>query len=76
MAAQMLQPLGSNPSLLQEVKYDSLPLLDLHEEFENAVGDKLQVVNFFEQRKTQMLKLWFLQWEEFVSRPVPSMDIR
>ncbi|KAF2271228.1 uncharacterized protein EI97DRAFT_408568, partial [Westerdykella ornata] len=68
IAARALQPLGSNPSLLQEVEYDSLPLQDLHEEFENAVSDKLRVVNFYEQRKTRILKLWFLQWEEWCVR--------
>ena len=62
--------------LLQEVAYDSLPLLDLHEEFENAVSEKLRVVNFFEQRKTRLLKVWFVQWEEFVSEPSSSTSIR
>lgn len=52
--------------------YDSLSLLDLHEEFENVFSGKLRVVNFFEQRKTRILKLWFLQWEEWVSRPLPT----
>jgi hypothetical protein len=68
IAARALQPLGSNPSLLEEVAYDALPLLDLHEGFENAVGGKVRVVNFFEQRKTPFLKLWFVQWEEFCVR--------
>ncbi|KAL8909884.1 MAG: hypothetical protein Q9171_004797 [Xanthocarpia ochracea] len=65
IAARALQPLGSNPSLLQEVAYDSLPLRDLHEEFENVIRDKLRVINFYEQRKTQVLKVWFIQWEEW-----------
>lgn len=47
--------------------YDSTALLDLQEEFENAFSDKLQVVNFFERRKTRLLKVWFVQWEAFVS---------
>ncbi|KAL8724128.1 MAG: hypothetical protein Q9166_008115, partial [cf. Caloplaca sp. 2 TL-2023] len=68
IAARALQPLGSNPSLLQDVAYDSLPLRDLHEEFENVIGDKLRVINFYEQRKTQVLKLWFIQWEEWCVR--------
>jgi hypothetical protein len=76
IAAQMLQPLGSNPSLLQEVTYDSLSLRDLHADFEDAVGNKLHVVNFFEQRKTRILKVWFIQWEEFVGKPPSSTDIR
>ncbi|KAL9026743.1 MAG: hypothetical protein Q9196_004638 [Gyalolechia fulgens] len=65
IVARALQPLGSNPSLLQEVAYDSLPLQDLHREFENATRDKLRVINFYEQRKTQVLKVWFIQWEEW-----------
>jgi hypothetical protein len=56
--------------------YDSVHLLDLHKEFENAIGDKLQVVNFFEQRKTRLLKVWFIQWEEFVSQPLSSISTR
>ncbi|KAF2003883.1 hypothetical protein P154DRAFT_519784 [Amniculicola lignicola CBS 123094] len=68
IAARALQPLGSNPLLLQEVVYDSLSLRDLHEGFENALSNKLQVVNFYEQRKTRILKLWFLQWEEWCVR--------
>ncbi|KAJ4288935.1 hypothetical protein N0V90_011276 [Kalmusia sp. IMI 367209] len=68
IAARMLQPLGSNPALLQEVSYDSLSLLELHEEFERAVNENLRVVNFFEQRKTRLLKVWFFQWEEFCVR--------
>ena len=52
---------------MQEVAYDTFPLQDLHEEFECARGEQLQVVNFFEQRKTRLFKVWFWQWEEFVS---------
>ncbi|KAI4087290.1 MAG: hypothetical protein L6R37_008337 [Teloschistes peruensis] len=66
IAARALQPLGSNPSLLQEVAYDSLLLQDLHEEFENVIGNKLRAINFYEQRKTQILKVWFIQWEEWM----------
>ncbi|KNG46426.1 alpha beta-hydrolase [Stemphylium lycopersici] len=68
LAAQVLQPLGSNPLLLQEVAYDTPRLQDLHEEFERARGEQLHVVNFFEQRKTRLFKLWFWQWEEFCVR--------
>ncbi|OSS44355.1 hypothetical protein B5807_10962 [Epicoccum nigrum] len=68
LAARALQPLGSNLSLLQEVEYDALPLLELHEEFESVRSEKTRVVNFFEQRKTWLLKVWFLQWEEFCVR--------
>ncbi|KAL9579751.1 MAG: hypothetical protein Q9203_006566, partial [Teloschistes exilis] len=68
IAARALQPLGSNPSLLQEVAYDSLLLQDLHEEFENVIGNKLRAIKFYEQRKTQILKVWFIQWEEWCVR--------
>jgi hypothetical protein len=63
--------LGSNPSLLEEVAYDSLPLLDLDEEFASAASGNLRVVNFFEQRKTRLLKVWFIQWDAFVSEASP-----
>jgi hypothetical protein len=66
--ARALQPLGSNPSILAEVAYDSTTLLDLHRQFVAVAKDGLRVVNFFEQRKTRILKLWFIQWEEFVSK--------
>lgn len=41
--------------------------MDLHQDFEAAAGQKLQVVNFFEQRKTRLAKVWLFQWETFVS---------
>jgi hypothetical protein len=66
--ARALQPLGSDPYMLAEVAYDSTPLLDLHREFVDFAKDRLPVVKFFEQRKTRVLKLWFIQWEEFVSK--------
>ncbi|KAF2704007.1 hypothetical protein K504DRAFT_451211 [Pleomassaria siparia CBS 279.74] len=65
IAARVLRPLGSNPLLLRELTYDSVALLDIQEEFETAFSNKLQVINFFERRKTRLLKLWFVQWEAF-----------
>ena len=65
---QLLQPLGSNPLLLKEVVYDALPLSDLHRDFDDATSKTLQVVNFYETRKTRILKVWFYQWEEYVSK--------
>jgi hypothetical protein len=65
--AKAFQPLGSNPSILDEVAYDSASLLDLHREFMSVVGDNLQVINFFEQRKTCIFSVWFFQWNDFVS---------
>ena len=67
IAARALQPLGSNPLLLQEVAYHSESLLDLYREFVESSKDKLREVNFFEARKTRLIKAWFIQWEEFVS---------
>jgi hypothetical protein len=67
--AGLLQPLGSNPSILAELAYDSVSLLDLHREFVAAAGNVSCVINFFEERKTPILKLWFFQWGEFVSSP-------
>ena len=68
IVARALAPIGSSTLLLEELAYDALPLLDMHEEFVNTVGKKLRVVNFFEQRKTLLIKLWFFQWEAFVSK--------
>jgi hypothetical protein len=67
LIARALQPLGSNPSILGGLAYDSVSLLDLHREFVAATRDGLRVVNFFEERKTRLLKAWIVQWEEFVS---------
>lgn len=65
--AKALEPLGSNVSILDEVAYDSASLLDLHREFTSVIGDNIRVVNFFEQRKVCLLRVWFLQWNAFVS---------
>ena len=68
LSAQVLRPLASNPSILAEVEYDSTSLLDLHRIFVGSVRNNLRVVNFFEERPTQILRLWFMQWQEIVSR--------
>ncbi|MCJ1307315.1 hypothetical protein MMC25_000961 [Agyrium rufum] len=65
LVALVLQPLGSNPSLLTEVEYDSEYLLNLQGTFETALPVDLRVVNFYEQRPTRILSFWFLSWEEF-----------
>ena len=67
LISRALQPLGSNPSILGELAYDSVSLLDLHREFMDVTSDGLRVVNFFEERKTRLLKTWIVQWEKFVS---------
>ncbi|KAI9777310.1 MAG: hypothetical protein M1816_004798 [Peltula sp. TS41687] len=63
--AKALQPIESNPSILAELVYDSVSLFDLHREFVKVTGDGLRVVNFVKERKTSVLKLWFIQWEAF-----------
>jgi hypothetical protein len=63
----MLRPLGSNPSIADELEYDSARLLDLHREFMTTIADNLRVVNFFETRETNLLKAWFFRWNQFVS---------
>jgi hypothetical protein len=69
--ARLLRPIGSNPSILDELEYDSVHLLHLHHEFVTAIGDNIRVVNFFEERETNLLKVWFFRWNKFVSnRPV------
>ncbi|GMF76432.1 unnamed protein product [Aspergillus oryzae] len=55
IAARALWLIGSSPSMLAEVEYDSTFLLDLHTSFEAAVGDRVQVFNIFEQRPTLIL---------------------
>jgi hypothetical protein len=66
--ARVLGPLGSNPSILDELAYDSVRLFDLHREFTMAVGDNLRVINFFEERETRILKVWFFGWNKIVSQ--------
>jgi hypothetical protein len=63
----MLRPLGSNPSIVDELEYDSARLLDLHREFIMTIADDLRVVNFYETRETNLLKVWFFRWNKFVS---------
>lgn len=67
MASKMPRPLVSNPAILEELAYDSFVLLDLHRAFEAVWGEDQQVVNFFEERRTRIWKVWFWQWDEFVS---------
>jgi tetratricopeptide (TPR) repeat protein len=69
VAAWVLLPLGSNPTLLAEISDDSNSLRDLHKAFVTSVSDKIQVCNFFEQRKTRILSVGIFNWEEFVSTP-------
>lgn len=74
LAAQALQPLGSNPLLLANLEYDSIALHDLHKDFMAAARDDLRVFNFFEKRPTQILQLWLVQWQQLVSRMSAWME--
>jgi len=66
--ARILQPLGSNRPILDEVVYDSLNLLDLDRDFACLRDGDLKVVNFFEERKTCLMKVGPFKWNEFVSQ--------
>ncbi|KJZ69751.1 hypothetical protein HIM_10862 [Hirsutella minnesotensis 3608] len=68
LAAQVLQPLGSNPFILANLEYDSISLSDLHEAFVGMVRDDFQVFNFYEQRPMRIFRLWFIQWQQFCVR--------
>ncbi|KAK2023087.1 hypothetical protein LX32DRAFT_628702 [Colletotrichum zoysiae] len=72
MWAQALRPLGSNPSILADLGYDSVLLGDLHDNFFDAITknrDKnMQIFNFFEKRPTILLRTWFVQWQQFCVR--------
>ncbi|KAK4649973.1 hypothetical protein QC762_0105260 [Podospora pseudocomata] len=63
LAAKGLQPLGSNPSILADLEYDSFSLHDLHKDFMAVAPDDLRVFNFFEKRPTCILRLWFVRLE-------------
>jgi hypothetical protein len=67
--AWALRPLGSNPVILADLYYDSIPLLNLHETFERVVFDKpIRQVNFYEERGAPIRELPFLPFlKQFVS---------
>ncbi|KAH7130102.1 hypothetical protein B0J11DRAFT_244108 [Dendryphion nanum] len=63
LAARLLQPLGSNQALLEEVTFDSRPLRKLHKDFVNKL-ESTTVVNFYEERPTLLCKVWFYRWSK------------
>jgi len=65
--ARLLGPVGSNRSILNEIEYDSLNLLDLHEQFVVNMEEGLRVYNFFEKRETCLVQMGSLKWTKFVS---------
>ncbi|KAF6806669.1 Kinesin light chain 5, partial [Colletotrichum plurivorum] len=76
MFAQVLRPLGSNPSILADLGGDAFPLLDLHEHFVNTTRDGLHIFNFYEQRPTPLFRLWFFRWQEFRSATYAAKNVR
>ncbi|PMD17725.1 hypothetical protein NA56DRAFT_605582, partial [Hyaloscypha hepaticicola] len=73
--ARVLRLIGSNPSILEGLQYDALPLRNLHTEFMGAYGTSLKLINFFEERPTRFLDFGFMKWEEFVVRqPSATFD--
>ena len=66
--AKSLSFLGSNPALLAGLIPGCDLLKDLHQDFIKAVGDRLHIVNFFEEVKTRLFKRFWLQKDEYVGR--------
>lgn len=73
--AKVLQPLGSDQSIILELAYDSAPLRDLHQDFVDASANEFRVVNFYEERRTRLIKFWVLSWNEFVGRSRLGKDV-
>jgi hypothetical protein len=67
LVASILQPIGSNPLIFDELAYDSMSLFDLHRDFVAITGDSLPVINFYEERKTRVFQMGIMRWEKFVS---------
>lgn len=65
--AKVLQPVGSNPSIIRNLAYDSVPIRDLHRDFVAVSNDRVQIINVFETRKSRFMKFWFIQWDMLVS---------
>lgn len=64
--AKALQPIGSNPSIVRELAYSSVPIRDLHRDFVAVANDRVQIVNIFETRKSRSIRFWFIQWDILV----------
>lgn len=63
--AKLLQIFDANPAILLELELNSPRLRDLHENFANLSANDVRVVNFFEQRKSRVVRP--LPWTELVS---------
>lgn len=65
--AKALQPIGSNPSIIRDLAYGSVPIKDLHRQFVAVTDNRVRIVNIFEKRKIVAVKFWFIQRSIFVS---------
>ncbi|KAH8595298.1 hypothetical protein B0O99DRAFT_741175 [Bisporella sp. PMI_857] len=67
-AAMSLRIFGSNPYILDGLQHGSQLVQSMHLNFMHYYQGKITAVNFFEERKTRLLKMGFIQWEEYVVR--------
>ncbi|KAM0362811.1 hypothetical protein ACHAPK_011498 [Fusarium culmorum] len=75
LAAHALWLLKPNLDILGSLEYDSTSLLDLHRAFTGTTRDTWRVYNFFEQRPTQIFRLWLIQWQQLcVREPSATYD--
>ena len=64
--AVALRIIGSNPYVLENMHYGSEYLSQLHADFVDLYGGSLSVTNFYEERRTRLIKFGLLQWETYV----------
>ncbi|TKX20812.1 tetratricopeptide repeat-containing protein 12 [Elsinoe australis] len=65
LVARSLSGIGANAALLETVRYDSLPLLDLHREFLDTLGDGVKIFNFYERRQVELLRAGPWTWRQW-----------
>ena len=63
---------GSNSLVLESLRDRAYGLKDLHSDFISTFGGRIHVVNFFEERKTCLLKFGLFRWEDYVSACLPA----
>ena len=54
--AKALQPIESNPSIIRDLAYDSIPIKNLHRDFVAVTNNRVRIVNIFEKRKIVTVK--------------------
>ncbi|RFN43622.1 protein serac1 [Fusarium flagelliforme] len=75
LAAYAFWLLKPNLDILGSLEYDSTSLLDLHRAFTGTTRDTWRIYNFFEQRPTQIFRLWLIQWQQLcVREPSATYD--